>query len=130
MNEDLPAVRAPVSLDHISRESVRALVASDSTYVLQAHAAGRNVHQVSLDRQDQINAYMATLSEDDLQRFLTLYLEEMNASTRAALDTTAALNASTAEKQMQTAMQASQFGVCIALIVFFVFLISAIKMYG
>jgi hypothetical protein len=86
-----------------------------------------NVHQVALDRQDQIHAYMATLDEADLEKFSALYGEEMRASTQSSLDDAARLNANTAAQQIQNITQVTQLGTWISIVVFFIILITIIS---
>lgn len=129
MDLNTPTKRPAIQLETIDRTSVRALVAEDKEYLLRAIAAGENAHHVSLDRQDQIDAFAASLNEDDKAEFYRLYLEELNASTQASLDATAAMNAQTAEIHIQNAQAASNVATWISLIGFFGFLFFMIKMF-
>ncbi len=122
-------IRPPIHLAIIDRENVRRMVEEDSEYLKWAAAYKKNIHQVGLDRQDQVNAYMAGLSSTDLDKFIKLYEEEMRASTQAVLDNIAAINAGASAKLMQNATQASQVATWISLIMFFVVLISAISIF-
>jgi hypothetical protein len=117
-----------IHLSTIDRESVRALVASELGYQKQAMAEGQNVHQVVLDRQDVMHAYMATLDEATLEKFMTFYEQEMTASTQTLLDEAAALNAATANRQIQTATDSANVGVWISLIAFFAFIFFIIQL--
>ena len=65
-SETLSNIRPEVFLEIIDRESVRNLVSGDSAYLKQAMAEGKNIHQVTLDRQDQVNNFMMKLCEADL----------------------------------------------------------------
>lgn len=123
------SAQPPVFLATIDRESVRRLVSEDSEYLKSAMADGRNIHQVTLDRQDQIQEYMASLCDADLQTFIKLYEEEMSASTKAILDKTAAINANTSAQLMQNATHASQVATWISIAMFFVVLISVISIF-
>ena len=128
-NETLSNMRPEVFLAIIDRESVRNLVSGDSEYLKLAMAEGKNIHQVTLDRQDQMNNFMMKLCEADLELFTTLYVEEMGASTKMALDEVAAINKNTTEQLMKNAVQQSQASTIISIVIFFVFLISAIAIF-
>jgi hypothetical protein len=120
--------QTPIHLLDINRESVRALVTSETAIRKQAMAEGKNVHQVGLDRQDILHAYMATLDAANLEKFITLYEQEMAASTQTLLDEAAALNATTANLQAQAATDSANVGVWISLIAFFAFVIFMIRL--
>ena len=128
-SETLSNIRPEVFLEIIDRESVRNLVSGDSAYLKQAMAEGKNIHQVTLDRQDQVNNFMMKLCEADLELFTKLYVEEMGASTKIALDEVAAINQNTSEQLMKNAVQQSQASTIISIVIFFVFLISAISIF-
>ena len=128
-SETLSNIRPEVFLEIIDRESVRNLVSGDSAYLKQAMAEGKNIHQVTLDRQDQMNNFMMKLCEADLELFTKLYVEEMGASTKIALDEVAAINQNTSEQLMKNAVQQSQASTIISIVIFFVFLISAISIF-
>ncbi len=128
-SETLSNIRPEVFLEIIDRESVRNLVSGDSAYLKQAMAEGKKIHQVTLDRQDQVNNFMMKLCEADLELFTKLYVEEMGASTKIALDEVAAINQNTSEQLMKNAVQQSQASTIISIVIFFVFLISAISIF-
>jgi hypothetical protein len=128
MSDELVAQRPGIHLNVIDRSTVRKLVEGDNAYLRRAASEGRNVHQVSLDRSDQVQAYMAGLSETDLALFIKLYEEEMHAVTQAMLQETAEINAQTAQRNINNAQSASNISTWISLIVFFIVLISFIKM--
>jgi hypothetical protein len=69
----------------------------------EAALAGRNIHQLSLDRQNQVQAFAATLSPEDALKFWTLYGDEMQAVSQAVLDQANRTNAQTAAKHLQYA---------------------------
>jgi len=105
---DVTQQRPPVRLEVIDRASVRRLVQDDAQYMSDAIAGGGNPHHVSLDRQDQVDAFAAALSDPDKAEFLRLYGEELNASAQARLDAAAALNAQEVEKHIETASDINQ----------------------
>ena len=72
--------RPRIALSAITRESVRALVETESEHLRKAVTNGRNRYQVRLDQHDQIVAYMATLNPLDLERFSTFYEQEAAAA--------------------------------------------------
>ncbi|ASR89559.1 MULTISPECIES: hypothetical protein [Alcaligenes] len=47
-------------------------------------AQDRNIHQLSLDLQDEVQAYLLSLPEEDRETFEALYIEELNAQTAMA----------------------------------------------
>jgi hypothetical protein len=75
--------RPRIALSVITRESVRALVETESEHLRKAVANGRNRYQVRLDQHDQIVAFMATLNPPDLERFSTFYEQEAAAAIAA-----------------------------------------------
>lgn len=75
--------RPRIALSTITRESVRALVETESEHLRKAVANGRNRYQVRLDQHDQIVAFMATLNPPDLERFSTFYEQETAAAIAA-----------------------------------------------
>ena len=84
MQADRRTVERPrIALSVITRESVRALVETESEHLRKAVTNGRNRYQVRLDQHDQIVAYMATLNPPDLERFSTLYEQEAAAAIAA-----------------------------------------------
>lgn len=128
MNQEILLRRPAIQLEAIDRPSVRKLVEEDNAYLRATASDGQNIHQISLDRNDQVQTYMQTLSESDLALFIKLYEEEMNAMTQAMLQETAEINAKTAQQHIQNAQSASNIATWISLIVFFIVLISFIKM--
>lgn len=130
MNNKTPNnIRPEVFLAVIDRQNVRNLISSDSEYLKLAIAEGKNIHQVTLDRQDQVNNFMASLGEADLELFTKFYLEEMGASTQMALDEAAAINKNTSEQLMKNAVQQSQVSTIISIVIFFIVLIVAIGIF-
>ncbi len=84
MQADRRTVERPrIALSAITRESVRALVETESEHLRKAVANGRNRYQVRLDQHDQIVAFMATLNPPDLERFSTFYEQEAAAAIAA-----------------------------------------------
>jgi hypothetical protein len=118
-----------IHLSTIDRPSVRAMVATESAYKRQAMEAGENIHQTALDRLDKLNEYMATLSAEDLEKFITLYEQEMTAVTKALDDEVLALNAQTLNQHVQTSAGASQVATWVMIVSFFIFLIVTISMF-
>jgi hypothetical protein len=113
----------------IDRAAVRAFVASENEFQQQALQDGKNIHQVALDRQDDLHAYMATLSPEDLEKFSCLYQQEMAAATQAILDRTAAVSMQNANRHVEAAVGASQVATWASIISFFVFLIILISLF-
>lgn len=121
--------RPLISLGEINREHIRALVAEECRVLRDVSAAGLNVHQHQLDRQDVVDAYVATLSTEDAIVFWQLYAEEMRAASAAMMDDAAAINAQTSVQLAQNAAQASQVGTWISIIAFFTVLITMISIF-
>lgn len=63
------------------RQKVRAVVEAEHEASMAFHGAGGNILQLTLDQKDAREAYLATLSEEDRERFETLYREEVEALT-------------------------------------------------
>ena len=59
------------------RSKVRRLAAAIQAELRRAEAAGEDVDRVSLDLQDRVNEYAATLSEDEATEFLLMYSAEL-----------------------------------------------------
>lgn len=118
-----------INFPNLDRASVREFVANELEYRRQVAAEGVNAHQVDLDRQDQITAKMALLSEADQAKFLELYTQEMGAVTNALLEQAAAINANTMGQHVQAANNAAQMSTWISIIAFFAFVIFMIRMF-
>lgn len=131
MHTQLPALPSiPASLA-VTRPNVRQIAAEHHTILGIVAASGGNIHQVALDQQDRLLAFMSTLSEPDAAVFSKLYTEELDALTAGQQAETARINAQVIAEQsvaIKTAQQSSQVGIWISLIVFFAFLIFMIKL--
>jgi 3-dehydroquinate synthase class II len=123
--EDRPAIILPI----IDRKSVRQLVIGDAQYVKKAAEDGKNIHQVTLDRQDQVNEFMAGLSETDLENFLKLYLEEMGASTQAILDETKILEQSANIKLIEEVSKQGEYTAAISIVIIFAAVLGAMVIF-
>lgn len=119
----------PVHLDLIDRASIRALVAREGEMLSGIAIAGGNVHQVALDRQDEIAKFASSLQPEDTVKFYELYNEEVAAALRASSDRIIAQNAEATAKVMQRAQDASNFSTWVSIAVFFIILISAIQIF-
>lgn len=127
MTQEHFTARPPVTMPEITRERVRQFVESDSAYLRDAGDSGRNIRQLSLERQDQLNAFMATLSSSDLEHFAKLYTQEMQALTQTILGDAAKANVKATAVNVETAKRISQVGTWISLTVFFIVIISVIR---
>lgn len=76
-------LRRPVSLRHVDRPSVRALVEEDVAHLSRARAAGRDVQQLGSQRRDQIDRFVRTLHPSEGMTFLNLYQEEITSVYKA-----------------------------------------------
>lgn len=125
------AVEVPgaVHLSHIDRQSVRSLVESEGKYLAAIALAGGNVHQVALDRQDEIAKFATALPAEDTIRFYDLYNEEVAAAARASSDRALAQSTAETAKLVQRAQDSSNFATWISIAVFFIILITAIRMF-
>ncbi|MYM81122.1 hypothetical protein GTP44_04005 [Duganella sp. FT50W] len=119
----------PIRLEVIDRASVRALVESEGQYLAAVAKAGENVHQVALDRQDEIAKFAAALPAEDIGNFYALYNEEVAAAARASSDRILSQNAAETAKLMQRAQDSSNLSTWVSIMVFFIILITAIGMF-
>lgn len=104
-----------------SRLDIRALAEWASAQMTEAVSAGRNVYQVGLDQQDQIESLGKNLPDPD--EFHRIYTEELCACTNRALDEIAA-------KEQQTATGVVNFSVLMSwagLILFAFFMFTVIR---
>jgi hypothetical protein len=115
------ATSGAIALEAIDRQNVRELARVYFAFLNDAQAAGQNVYQASLDWQDRLNAFTGQLSPADLETFLSLWVEELNASTKAINDHTNAVVAKNAEQTRSAAT-------VISLVIFFVTLITLIHL--
>lgn len=122
------APRPQISLPELTRESVRQLVESDSAYLREAGAVGRNVHQLSLDRRDQVAHFISTLDEEELKKFTSFYTQETQAMAQKILDDAARMSVRVAAVNLQAAKNAGKVGKWMSIIVFFIVLIGFIRM--
>lgn len=122
-------VRQPVRLARIDRQAVRHLVEQFTLAAQAAGERGENIHQWSLDQQDRVTEFAATLPEPDAALFWTLYAEEMDASSKAMLDKAHELNMQTAQVHMDAARSAGNFATWISIVAFFAVLIGMIKIF-
>ena len=118
-----------IALEIIDRTSVRALVELESKHLYDVAVAEGNVHQASLDRQDQVQAYTASLNEADRQKFTTMYEQEVSASTQTARDAIAAIHAKASAQAVQNLTNASQVGRWVSIVLFFIVLITSISIF-
>lgn len=118
-----------IHLDTIDRSSVRALVASEGEYLAAVAATGGNVHQVALDRQDEISKFATGLPAEDIGNFYALYNEEIAAAARASSDRVLANSAAETAKLVQRAQDAGNFSTWVSIAAFFIILITAIQMF-
>lgn len=121
--------RKPISLESIDRASVRALAEEDTEHLRQAHRAGANVHQTSLDRADQVNEFMLTLNEVDRAAFIRLYQEEMAAARRSMHDKANQSNAQTAARHVKQITRAAQISRAISIVAFTAIAILVMRMF-
>lgn len=70
----------------VNRPFVRALVEGNAKAMHDASAAGENIHQLALDQSDQFEKLLFSLAPGDDVKFLTLYHEELDASTQAIIE--------------------------------------------
>lgn len=75
------------------RMAIRVLAENNSAELRAVAEAGGNPYQKSLEHQDKINEFVATLSEDEAISFLNMYTDELNAITQKLLDDTEVINA-------------------------------------
>lgn len=62
-----------------TRAEIRDYVRVKGEILLAFAQEGGNVHQKSLDQQDEVNELIAHLSDDEKVRFLNIYTEEVHA---------------------------------------------------
>jgi DNA-binding GntR family transcriptional regulator len=68
------------------RAAVREIVARNSAELARAAREGRNVHQLSLDQQDELNRFASTLSPEAAESFHRMCAEEMLAEVNTVND--------------------------------------------
>lgn len=68
-----------------TRQSVRALAVQHATISREARENGADLYQVAREHQAELNAYMASLNDEECQRFIRIYAEEMSDSAEKLL---------------------------------------------
>lgn len=114
--EDELDLEAKARLRPLAREKA----AWFSGEIKKAAASKKNPHQVSIDLNDQIEVFVATLPEEERDIFTLLYIEELNANTAAMSDEADALLAKEAAGKANVA---SAISVIVAVVVFFVLMV-------
>ena len=112
----------------VDRAFVRSLAVKNFEALQAAAIAGQNTHQLALDQSDEIAAYVKTLPNEDLSKFSALYEQELNAATQASIDKTMAINSQTVNQLLENATKTNNVSIWISLIVFFIVLISFVRM--
>jgi len=112
----------------VERAYVRTLVEKNAKALLDAALAGENPHQLALDQADEVEKFMSKLSPDSLSKFLTLYHQELDASTQSVLDKNKESSIAAINQQTKAAVQANNVSTWIGLVVFFIVLITFIRM--
>lgn len=88
-----------------TRAQIRESAESFQRAIAEGIAAGKNAHQLALDRQDLQTAFAETLSEPDQERYFTIVTEETNALVAAAKLKLAETNVQLAQNQKKIAEQ-------------------------
>lgn len=86
----------------LDRRIVRALVEKHSDERRQVLAAGGNVYQKTLDQQDRIDEFAASMTTDEAVAFYSMIEQETTALTLRLKDLTAKINLETEIKNRQT----------------------------
>lgn len=68
-----------------TRAEIREFVRINAEELLEFSRAGGNAHQKSLDQKDLLEEQLAPLTDEQRDRFYTIYAEEMEANTQHAL---------------------------------------------
>lgn len=89
---------------------------------------GGNIHQAALDQQDRILDFVRTLPEEEANRFSQLYSEELDALTaEQELETQKILAETAAIERSMSTPSSNSVATWIALIAFFVAVVTMIK---
>lgn len=72
----------------LDRMAVRTLAEKNSAELVAIANAGGNTYQKSLEHQDKVDEFAATLTPEDAVAFMNMYAEELNACTQKMLDDT------------------------------------------
>ncbi|HBI70686.1 MAG TPA: hypothetical protein DDZ22_17275 [Massilia sp.] len=86
-----------------TRQSVRALAVRHATIFREARDSGADLNQVTREHQAELNACMAGLNDEECQRFIRMYAEEMSDSAEKLL-------AEAVDQRYKRAMQDYQRG--------------------
>lgn len=68
-----------------TRQSVRALAVQHATISREARDNGADLNQVAREHQAELNAHMAGLNDEECQRFIRMYAEEISDSAEKLL---------------------------------------------
>lgn len=84
-------------MGRIDREGVREIVAKNQIELRAEIRAGRNPYHLTLKQKDRLKYVTRHLDPETVEEFMEIYIEEMDAATRATLDEAERLNEKTAE---------------------------------
>lgn len=70
----------------IDRNTIRKLAEKNSDELQDVSNLGGNIYQKSLEQQDKVNEYVATLNDTDAVKFMTMYSEELSACSNKKID--------------------------------------------
>ena len=122
-----PTSQHPVHLSPVSPQSVKALVARHAAALREAHLGGKNVDRVTLEQEDNVTAYMTTLSEDEKQRFAELYADEMQRMMATLLAEADGLGYKKSTWDEHHTRNSHRVAIWLFLVLMLVFLIIAVK---
>jgi len=110
-----------------TRQSVRALAVQHATIFREARDSGADLNQVAREHQVELNARMAGLNDEECQRFIRMYAEEMSDSAEKLLVEAVEQRYKHAMKDYQRGSTADRAATWLFIILVLVFLLIASK---
>ena len=101
----------------VNRQVIRQIAELNSAELGEVSKAGGNIYQKSLDQKKELLKMIAHLSEEDQERFIIIYAEELDALSMAKLDEADKLNLEAIELEQSYQVRGEWIAAIIILII-------------
>ncbi|ASV55574.1 hypothetical protein LJPFL01_2211 [Lelliottia jeotgali] len=100
-----------------NRERIRALVAIRNMKTQEVLSSGGNIHQASLDLNDQFDEFLSPLPVMAQAAICGIYAEELSASAAEMMDKTHRINAEIIESEERNSLMGQVIGVIVIIVI-------------
>jgi len=100
-----------------NRERIRALVAIRNMKTQEVLSSGGNIHQASLDLNDQFDEFLSPLPVMAQAAIYGIYAEELSASAAEVMDKTHRINTEIIESEERNSLLGQVFGVIVIIVI-------------